>query len=331
MQKVNIVCVGKIKEGFYRDAVVEYAKRLSRFADFKVYEVAECKTLEEEGEAILKIAKGYKIALCIEGKKLSSEALAAHMKILTDVKVVIYDEVKKFYLRYSGKKCVTGYSFCGRGIFAMHMGSEYGRQFIAVYAVHGREWITARLALKHLKLGIKEGWGGWIIPLLNPDGAIISQKGYPLWKANSRGVDLNCNFDAEWGTGKLNTRKRGAENCIGDFPFSEAESKALRDFTLKIMPYVTFAFHTKGEEIYWQFCGKGDFKGAEILAGASGYNPKIIFGSAGGYKDWCIQKLGIPSYTIECGSDRLSHPIKNIKKLKNCYNLLKIFTEQYEK
>ena len=34
MQKVNIVCVGKIKESFYREAVSEYAKRLSRFVNF---------------------------------------------------------------------------------------------------------------------------------------------------------------------------------------------------------------------------------------------------------------------------------------------------------
>ena len=41
MIKVNIVCVGKIKESFYRDAVAEYAKRLSRFCRFEVKELAE--------------------------------------------------------------------------------------------------------------------------------------------------------------------------------------------------------------------------------------------------------------------------------------------------
>ena len=43
MIKVNIVCVGKIKESFYRDAVAEYAKRLSRFCRFEVKELAEGK------------------------------------------------------------------------------------------------------------------------------------------------------------------------------------------------------------------------------------------------------------------------------------------------
>lgn len=151
----------------------------------------------------------------------------------------------------------------------------------------------------------------------------------PLWKANARGVDLNCNFDADWGSGRLNTRERGGENCIGDSPFSEVETVALKEFTLKVRPYVTFSFHTKGEEIYWEYGGMGDRRGAEILASATGYKPKIIYGSAGGYKDWCIKKLRIPSYTVECGSDSLTHPITDVRKLKKCFYALKIFTEKY--
>lgn len=84
MQKINIVCVGKIKEKFYGDAVGEYVKRLSRFAKVEIREVAECRNLNEEAELILKAARGKIIALCIEGKKYSSEDLAAYMRGLTD-------------------------------------------------------------------------------------------------------------------------------------------------------------------------------------------------------------------------------------------------------
>ena len=84
MIKVNIICVGKIKESFYRQAVDEYAKRLSRFCAFNVLEIAECKTLEEEGERIIRAAKGYKIALCIEGTKTDSLSLASRLKALCD-------------------------------------------------------------------------------------------------------------------------------------------------------------------------------------------------------------------------------------------------------
>ncbi len=84
MQKVNIVCVGKIKEEFYRNALTEYLKRLSRFAKVEVKEIAEGRNLEEEAEGILRAVKGYCIALCVEGKKLSSEALAEKIKTLCD-------------------------------------------------------------------------------------------------------------------------------------------------------------------------------------------------------------------------------------------------------
>ncbi|MDE6074807.1 MAG: hypothetical protein K2G26_00045, partial [Clostridia bacterium] len=159
---------------------------------------------------------------------------------------VLYREISNFYVSYKGKKCVIGYTPQGRNIYAFHVGEDFGKQFIAVYAVHAREFITARLAIKHIREGVKGG--GWIIPLLNPDGVAICEQRDPMWKANGRGVDLNCNFDADWGTGRLNTRTRGAENCIGDNPLSECESAALVRFTLRVKPFVTLSFHTKGGE-----------------------------------------------------------------------------------
>lgn len=84
MQKINVVCVGKIKEEFYRGAVTEYLKRLSRFAKVEIKELAEGKDLKEEAQSILRAAKGYVIALCVEGKKVSSEGLASQIKTLSD-------------------------------------------------------------------------------------------------------------------------------------------------------------------------------------------------------------------------------------------------------
>ena len=84
MIKIDVVCVGKIKEDFYRAAVDEYLKRLSRFAKVEVREIAEGKSLAEEGVNILRAAKGKIIALCIEGKKLSSVQLADYVKTLCD-------------------------------------------------------------------------------------------------------------------------------------------------------------------------------------------------------------------------------------------------------
>lgn len=84
MQKVNIVCVGKLKEKFWSDAVAEYCKRLSRFAAVQIRELPERRTLEEEGEQIVRELRGYTVVLAVEGKKLSSEALAGRIKELCD-------------------------------------------------------------------------------------------------------------------------------------------------------------------------------------------------------------------------------------------------------
>jgi 23S rRNA (pseudouridine1915-N3)-methyltransferase len=69
MQKINFVVVGKIKESFYREAVAEYVKRLSRFAKVEIKELAEGANLETEADDILRACKGYIIALAVEGEK----------------------------------------------------------------------------------------------------------------------------------------------------------------------------------------------------------------------------------------------------------------------
>ena len=84
MQKIYFVVVGKIKEGFYREAVAEYVKRLSRFAKTEVKELPEGINPEAEADDILRASKGYVIALAVEGVKTSSEGLAKKIKNICD-------------------------------------------------------------------------------------------------------------------------------------------------------------------------------------------------------------------------------------------------------
>lgn len=88
--KITIVSVGKIKESYYRGAIEEYSKRLSKYCKLEIIEVADEKTKEnaslaeenlvkeKEGERILKNLKedAYVIALSITGKKLDSVAFS---------------------------------------------------------------------------------------------------------------------------------------------------------------------------------------------------------------------------------------------------------------
>ena len=49
---------------------------------------------------------------------------------------------------------------------------------------------------------------------------------------------------------------------------------------------------------------------AQVISSVTGYAIKDAFGSVGGYKDWCIDKYGIPSFTIEAGRDDFIHPMR---------------------
>ncbi len=85
---INIITVGNIKEKFFTDACGEYSKRISRFGKLSIYEIKECRgngnvqDIEAEGEQILKKIPGgsYIVALCVEGKMLTSEGLAEIMQ-----------------------------------------------------------------------------------------------------------------------------------------------------------------------------------------------------------------------------------------------------------
>ena len=246
----------------------------------------------------------------------------------------IYQWAQDFYKRATTEKRIIGHSHFGRELYAVKIGngSPVG---IVQYAIHGREYITAKLAAEHYRVGVYKG-SCWLLPLVNPDGALLSEQGiesapkeernklvalngnrldFSLWKANGRGVDLNVNFAAKWGRGAKNCRIAGAENYIGKTPFSEMETQALRDFTKDVRPDYTVSYHTKGEEIYWCFCqsiqaSNRDQQLGLALSSATGYPLRYTKGSVGGYKDWCIQTYGIPSYTIEVGADSLAHPLK---------------------
>ena len=84
MIKVTVVCVGKLKERYWREACAEYAKRLTRFCKIEIKELPERPSLEEEAAEILRNCRGHVIALAIEGRECSSEKFAEKIKTLCD-------------------------------------------------------------------------------------------------------------------------------------------------------------------------------------------------------------------------------------------------------
>ena len=93
---IQIICIGKLKEKYWQDAIKEYSKRLSRFCTLEIVELKESllpnnaskadeeKVKEEEGKEILKAIKDgtFVITLEIPGKQLSSEELSKKIEDL---------------------------------------------------------------------------------------------------------------------------------------------------------------------------------------------------------------------------------------------------------
>ena len=89
MLSVKLICVGRLREKFYIDAFSEYTKRLNPYCRFECLEIPEVRlsdrpseaeitaALDKEADLVVKsIPQGsYLVALCVEGKKLSSEDL----------------------------------------------------------------------------------------------------------------------------------------------------------------------------------------------------------------------------------------------------------------
>ncbi|MGL5677649.1 MAG: 23S rRNA (pseudouridine(1915)-N(3))-methyltransferase RlmH [Cellulosilyticaceae bacterium] len=91
--KIDIICVGKLKEKYLVQAIAEYTKRLGRYCKLSIIELADEKTpdnasekeelqiKQKEGEKILAQIKddAYVVALALDGKMISSEELASFM------------------------------------------------------------------------------------------------------------------------------------------------------------------------------------------------------------------------------------------------------------
>lgn len=225
-----------------------------------------------------------------------------------------------------------GKSLEGRELTVIKIGK--GSRTIFINAEHHpREYITAILLLNQVEMlceayskdlsvdGFKvrdllDSVSIYFLPLVNPDGVEICKNENPGWYWNARGVNLNKNYDAEW-------RKSSRDSAAGDSgkaAFSESETKAVKDFCEVLGFDLSIAYHAAGEIIYWYFSQKGkdverDGKLAEILSKVTGYDLVSMKSSmggidrGGGFKDWVVDKLHTPSFTIEVGKGSMTKPL----------------------
>ena len=174
----------------------------------------------------------------------------------------------------------------------------------------------------------------WIVPALNPDGVELVERGLSsagflsdrirrmnggsedvsTWQANARGVDLNHNYDAGFRAYKgieasLGVSGGGPTRYSGEYPESEPETAALARFVRSVPLSMILTLHTQGREIYFTSGGRslpGQAAVAARFSAMTGYRVAAPSGSAayGGLTDWAVGRLGIPSFTLECGEGK---------------------------
>lgn len=257
------------------------------------------------------------------------------------------------------ERYVIGKSLLGRDIELLKIGNGK-KKIMFVGGVHGSEYLTSSLLLrfaadyaasaddggKVYSLSMRylfENRTVYILPQLNPDGADIAihgvSRGCPLyerimhmcpdgdfthWQANARGVDINHNFSADFEEYKAIERQsnviEGATKFSGEYPESEPETKAICDFLRRADVGMLLAFHTQGEEIYYESNGVCPPMGKAIgsaMARMCGYRLAVPQGGAryGGLKDWFIREFSRPGFTVECGKGENPLPCEDLFRI----------------
>lgn len=192
----------------------------------------------------------------------------------------------------------------GRSIRVYKFG-DGPRIVLGIGAIHGGyEWNTAAAVnalINHYQIRPSEippGTSLWLIPAANPDGM---QRGHKLvGRFNSRRVDLNRNFDCQWEP----TAVLGEYSVYpGEAPFSEAESRALRDFVEDARPAVVVFYHSQAGTTSTGSCAPPTAKtleAARLVAEKTGYtyypdNFYPVSGDATGY----FNMMGLAAIEVE--------------------------------
>jgi hypothetical protein len=169
------------------------------------------------------------------------------------------------------KVSVIGETHEGREIILVTLsidvaGADNKPALLYTGTIHAREWIGNELAIKFVEY-IADNYQFdpqlestlqtstlYIVPSLNPDGFEYSRKHFSFWRKNRRknsdgtyGVDLNRNFSI--GFEKVNDKSSNIYG--GEFPFSEPETKAIKDF-VDSHPNITIAldYHSQGNVFF---------------------------------------------------------------------------------
>ncbi|MDD8026842.1 MAG: M14 family metallopeptidase [Acidobacteriota bacterium] len=235
-----------------------------------------------------------------------------------------------------------GLSLENRRLLALKISDHPGLEedeagILLVGGHHAREWISVEVPLQ-IAASLLEGYDSdpsirdlvngseiWVVPMLNPDGLEYSIWSYRYWRKNRRanadgsfGVDLNRNYDCQWGIDDVGSSPDPESEVFrGPEAFSEPEPKALRDFVLRQGFSAAVFYHSYSQLILypWSWTSEPAPKRLEFeaLAGklseliaavsgriyAAGQSGEDLYTSNGDAADWVYAGLDVPALTIE--------------------------------
>lgn len=235
-----------------------------------------------------------------------------------------------------------GTSLEGRNIYALKISDyvtldEDEAEVLFLGCHHAREWISVEIPYILAKYLLENAAADpevrrlvneseiWIVPLVNPDGLEYSIHYYRYWRKNRRlnsdgtyGVDINRNYGYAWGIDNSGSSPVPASEVYrGPAPFSEPETRAVRDLFLEKDFRAMISYHSYSQIILypWGYTKAPTGKEQELneiaVAMASLMQPEngrvYAYGPAaaslyltnGDTTDWTFGIAGIPSYTIE--------------------------------
>ena len=204
---------------------------------------------------------------------------------------------------------------------------------------HAREWVNHEIAIEFIK-NITSAYGNdtrlswlvdnreiWIVPMVNPDGLDFSLEFDSMWRKNRRdnndgtfGVDLNRNYNGSengdpagaWG-GAGTSDDPASDIYCGEAPFSEPETRAIRDLAYAHDFQIELDFHSSGEWVMWPWgyttnLTADDASLVEIgnrLAAINGYTAAqsvVMYPTTGDSLDWLYGGTHIYPFLFETAS-----------------------------
>jgi carboxypeptidase T len=168
----------------------------------------------------------------------------------------------------------------------------------------------------------------YFVPCINPDGYLYNQSTNPdgggLWRKNRRnngdgtfGVDLNRNYSYQWGINDVGSSPNpGSSTYRGPGPFSEPETRLMRDFCLQHQFVNTLNYHTFSNLMIYPYAYNNQIADpylphlASEMVAQNGYaagttGQTLGYGVNGNSDDWMFEEASIFAYTPEVGPPSL--------------------------